>query len=81
MLLPTNDREPLEHFISNSCDVGGVKERVDESHSDCEVERDSMKEDMQKEYCTNLERTSKIVGKFQKRNSTRAIIRPNKLNL
>lgn len=70
----------VETVISKGSDVVGENERAEESHFDCEFEIDRLKEDVRKDYCTDSEGPSKIVGKFQKRNSTWAIIHPTKLN-
>ncbi|KAG2411217.1 hypothetical protein I3760_Q020500 [Carya illinoinensis] len=78
MTIPNNDGEHVEHLISVGCNDGGNKELAAESQSDHEIERVSMREDMQKDYCTDSEGMTKKAGKFLKRNSTRAITRPNK---
>lgn len=56
-------------------------EMVDNSQSKPKFERDRLKDDKRKDYCTDSEGTSNIVGKFQKMSSTRVVIRPSKLNL
>lgn len=41
--------------VQNNCVVGEVPELEIDIHSDCEMERDRMKGDMSKEYCTDSE--------------------------
>ena len=64
--------------------VAHEEERRDEilfSHSDHESERDKIKDDMRKEYCTDSEGSNNPRKTGQKRGSTRVVIRPSKFKL
>ncbi|XP_035546258.1 uncharacterized protein LOC118348509 [Juglans regia] len=64
--------------------VAHEEERRDEilfSHSDHESERDKIKDDMRKEYCTDSEGSNNPRKTGQKRGATRVVIRPSKFKL
>ncbi|XP_035541522.1 uncharacterized protein LOC118344586 [Juglans regia] len=50
---------------SQGCEVAGENVQADEIHSDYEGERDNLKEDSRKDYCTDSEGTTKFVGSNQ----------------
>ncbi|XP_042957160.1 uncharacterized protein LOC122292737 [Carya illinoinensis] len=72
----------IEHINSAIHDDAGDKVlslNPKEVHSENELERDKIKTDMQKDYSRDSEIPSMIVGNFQKRSSTRVVIRLSNL--
>lgn len=57
------------------------EERLSDSQFDPEPKQDRLQDDICKKYCTDTEGPNQIAGKFQKRFSSREVIRPSKLNL
>ncbi|XP_042973127.1 uncharacterized protein LOC122304933 [Carya illinoinensis] len=61
LLHEAKDGATMEPGISEGRDVVGEFEKVEESHSDYEVVREKMQDDIRKDYCTDSEGPSKIV--------------------
>ncbi|XP_040996793.1 uncharacterized protein LOC121242840 [Juglans microcarpa x Juglans regia] len=74
-----NEGAPVEQFIPNVCAAMVKKEKVDEAKSEGESDRDRLKDDMRKDYCSDSEKPWKT-GVGSSRSRLKKIIknyRPN----